>query len=142
MTFPCQAFFVDDILDLINLWCDIVIVSANTLEICPSFLLLPSPYQPDRRLRQPPGEDQEDEGGDAGDEVEILDGDYEAETEADQLSCVYTARVEAVELISAGDGGDLREEGVAGDHHHARDHVGERHCHYQGREGGAEVDAT
>ena len=82
-------------------------ISTKPLKSSPGFFLLPSPHQPDWRLRQLPAETQEDEAGEAESEVEILNRYHEAEAEANQPAAVRVECVEAGKVTSEGDEADL-----------------------------------
>ena len=114
-------------------------MSSEPLKNFSSSFFISFPHQPDWRLGKPPAEEEEYEAGKAEAEVEILNRDHEAEAEAEQPATVTVEGVEAGQMTSVGDQADLREEGVAGHLHHAREQVGEGHRRQQRGEGGAEV---
>ena len=83
---------------------------------------------------------EEDDTREAEGDVVELDGDHQAQAEADQPATVWVEGVECGEVSSVPDQADLRQQGVAGDLHHAGEQVGQRHHHHQALKTAAEVD--
>ena len=98
----------DNLLDLRNLWLNVIFPAPEPGQGPPCLLLLVVPHQPDRGLGQPPAEEEEHQAGAAEGEGVILHRHHQAQAQPQQRAQVVGEAVQASQQLPVPDQADLR----------------------------------